>query len=179
MPDEWLQRYRGFKTMSRKDLLPAAGPVLNTRQALYRATRDAVGGQNCIALTIGIDPDELSKRLNPTNHRPIHPELIEEIVAATRDPRLLAALVRPAGAVVFVPRPVEATRSALKALGELLKAEGEFVGSLHAGAADNVWEHHEVETLRYHANKMIGEILGIVAGAEQAMEQALEEVAHG
>lgn len=167
-----------LKTMSRKDLLPAAGPVLNTRQALYRATRDAVGGQNSVALSIGMDPDELSKRLNPTNNRPMHPELIEEIVATTRDPRLLAALVRPAGAVAFVPQPVPATRDALKALGQLLEAEGRFVGSLHDGAADNVWEHHEVETLRYHANKMIAEILGIVAGAEQAMERELE-VVHG
>lgn len=165
--------------MSRKDLLPAAGPVLTTRQALYRATRDAVGGQNSVALSIGVDPDELSKRLNPSNNRPMHPELIEEIVATTRDPRLLAALVRPAGAVAFVPRAVPATRDALKALGRLLQAEGEFVGSLHDGAADDVWERHEVETLRFHANKMIGEILGIVAGAEQAMEQALEDVAHG
>lgn len=179
MPDEWLRRYRGIKDMSRKDLLPAAGPVLNTRQALYRATRDAIGGQNAVALTIGIDPDELSKRVNPTGSRPLHPEFLEEIVATTRDPRLLAALVRPAGAVVFMPTPVPATRDALKALGKLLQAEGEFVGSLHDGAADNRWEHHEVEALRYHANKMIGEILGIVAGAEQSMEQMLEEVAHG
>lgn len=175
LPDEWLQRYRGINAMSRKDLLPGAGPVLNTRQALYRATRDAPGGQNAVALTIGMDPDELSKRVNPTNNRPLHPEFLEEIIAATRDPRLLAALVRPAGAVAFVPVPVPATRDALKALGQLLQAEGEFVGSLHAGAADNVWEHHEVETLRYHANRMIGEILGIVAGAEQAME----ELCHG
>jgi len=163
--------------MSRKDLLPGAGPVLTTRQALYRATRDAVGGQNAVALTIGIDPDELSKRVNPTGNRPLHPEFLEEIVATTRDPRLLAALVRPAGAVAFVPQPVPATRDALKALGALLQAEGEFVGSLHDGAEDNCWERHEVEALRYHANKMIGEILGIVAGAELAMEA--EAVCHG
>ncbi len=163
--------------MSRKDLLPGAGPVLTTRQALYRATRDAEGGQLAVALTIGMDPDELSKRVNPTGNRPIHPEFIEEIVATTRDPRLLAALVRPAGAVVFVPKPVRATPDALKALGALLQAEGEFVGSLHDGAEDNCWERHEVEALRYHANKMIGEILGIVAGAEQAMEA--EAVCHG
>ncbi len=167
--------------MSRKDLLPAAGPVLNTRQALYRATRDAVGGQISVALTIGMDPDELSKRLNPSNNRPMHPELIEEIVATTRDPRLLAALVRPAGAVAYLPVPVPATRPALKALGELLHAEGEFVESLHEGAADCVWLPHEVETLRYHANKLIGQVLGIVAGAELAMLEAIAdgEVAHG
>lgn len=163
--------------MSRKDLLPAAGPVLNLRQALYRASRDFKGGQGALALSMGIDPSDLGKRLNPTDSRPIQPETIEEIVQWTRDPRLLAALVRPAGAVAFVPQPVEATREALKALGKLLQAEGEFVGSLHEGAADSVWEPHEVEALRYHANRMIGKILGIVAGAEEAMQA--REVLHG
>ncbi|MHB0844737.1 phage regulatory CII family protein [Stutzerimonas nitrititolerans] len=167
--------------MSRKDLLPGAGPVLNTRQALYRATRDATGGQNAVALTIGMDPDELNKRVSPNNNRPIHPEFLEEIVAATRDPRLLAALVRPAGAVAYVPRPVPATRAALKELGKLLRLEGEFVESLHEGAADNRWLPHEVETLRYHANQVIGQVLGIVAGAELAMLEAVAEgeVTHG
>jgi hypothetical protein len=157
--------------MSRKDLLPGAGPVLNIRQALYRATRDATGGQLAVALTIGADPDELCKRVSPTSNRPIHPEFLEEIIATTRDPRLLAALVRPAGAVAFVPQPVPATRDALLALGELLKTEGDFVGSLSAGAADGVWEAHEVERLRYHAHRLIGNILGIVGGAELAIEE--------
>lgn len=167
--------------MSRKDLLPGAGPVLNTRQALYRATRDAVGGQNAVALAIGVDPDELNKRVSPSSNRPIHPEFLEEVVAVTRDPRLLAALVRPAGAVAYVPTPVPATREALQALGALLQVEGEFVCSLNAGAADNCWLPHEVEALRYHANRVIGQVLGIVAGAELAMLEhvASEEVAHG
>lgn len=167
--------------MSRKDLLPGTGPVLNTRQALYRATRDATGGQNAVALTIGMDPDELNKRVSPTSNRPIHPEFLEEIVAATRDPRLLAALVRPAGAVAYVPAPVPATHAALNALGKLLRAEGDFVVSLHEGAVDNVWLPHEVEALRYHANRVIGHVLGIVAGAELAMSEARAggEVAHG
>jgi len=167
--------------MSRKDLLPGAGPVLNTRQALYRATRDATGGQNAVALTIGMDPDELNKRVSPNNNRPIHPEFLEEIVAATRDPRLLAALVRPAGAVAYVPVPVPATREALKGLAQVMRAKGDFVQSLHEGAADNVWLPHEVDALRYHANQVIAQLLGIVAGAELAMLEAVAqgEVAHG
>lgn len=167
--------------MSRRDLLPGAGPVLNTRQALYRATRDAEGGQIAVALTIGMDPDELSKRVNPAGNRPIHPEFIEEIVATTRDPRLLAALVRPAGAVAYVPQPVPATPEALRALAALLHAEGEFVASLHDGLADRAWQAHEVEALRYHANRVIGQVLGIVAGAELAMLEHVSagEVCHG
>ncbi|RRV18109.1 phage regulatory CII family protein [Pseudomonas saudiphocaensis] len=167
--------------MSRKDLLPGAGPVLNTRQALYRATRDAEGGQLRVALDIGMDPDELSKRVNPTGNRPIHPEFLEEIVSTTRDPRLLAALVRPAGAVAYVPVPVPATREALMGLAQVMRANGDFVQSLHEGAADNRWLPHEVEALRYHANQVVAQLLGIVAGAELAMLEAVAqgEVAHG
>src|SRR5690606_17758354 len=131
--------------MSRKDLLPGAGPVLTTRQALYRATRDAEGGPLPFALDIGMGPAELSKRVNPTGNRPIHPEFLEEIVATTRDPRLLAALVRPAGAVAYVPVPVPATREALKGLAQVMRAKSDFVQSLHEGAADNQWLPHEVE----------------------------------
>lgn len=163
--------------MSRKDLLPGVGPVLNVRQALYRAARDARGGQIGLALTIGRDPDDLNKLVSPTTHRPFHPEFLEEVVAATRDPRLLAALVRPAGALAFIPQPVPATRDALAALSELLKTESEFVGSLSEGAADGAWEAHEVERLRYQAHRLIGSILGIVAGAEQAIDE--EAVCHG
>lgn len=167
--------------MSRKDLLPGAGPVLNVRQALYRATRDAEGGQLRVALEIGMDPDELSKRVNPTGNRPIHPEFLEEIVSTTRDLRLLAALVRPAGAVAYVPVPVPATHEALKGLAQVMRANGDFVQSLHEGAADNRWLPHEVEALRYHANQVVAQLLGIVAGAELAMLEAVAqgEVAHG
>ena len=160
--------------MSRKDLLAGAGPALELKQALYRACRDYRGGQNAVALEMGVDPDALTKALSLRDPRPIRVEWIEEIVAITQDPRLLAALVRPAGAVAFKPVPVAADREALKALGTLLKAESEFVSSLHDGAADSCWEAHEVATLRFHANEMIGRILAIVAGAELAVE-----VAHG
>lgn len=156
--------------MSRRDLLPDLGPVLNVRQALYRASRDYPGGQNALALSMGVSADELAKRLNPTDSRPIRPELIEEIISLTRDTRLLAALMRPAGAVAFVPAPVVATRDALKGLADLLEKEAEFVVSLHGGAADGVWEVHEVEQLRYHANRVVSAVLGIVAGAAMAME---------
>lgn len=125
---------------------------------------------------MGVSPDALAKALSPSDLRPIRPEWVEEIVAITLDPRLLAALVRPAGALAFVPRPVPATGEALAMLGRLLHAEAEFVGSLNRGVADSRWELQEVEELRFHANKVIGKILGIVAGAEQALEQGAEVV---
>lgn len=156
--------------MSRKDLLPDAGPVLTLKQALYRACRDHRGGINAVALMMGIDPDALAKALNPNDCRPIRPEWIEEILTITCDSRLIAALVRPAGAIAFVPTPVDATNMALRALAGTCRAKGEFVESLHTGSADGVWQPHEVAQLKHHASELIASILSIVAGAEQAME---------
>jgi hypothetical protein len=156
--------------MSRTDLLPGTGPVLDLRQALYRACRDYRGGITADALPMGVDSDALTKALSPKLCRPIRPERIEELVANTQDPRLLAALVRPAGAVAYVPSPVPATRETLQALGRLLQAEAEFVLSLHSALADGQWERHEVETMRFHGNRVVGKVIGIIAGAEQSLE---------
>ncbi|WP_110995833.1 phage regulatory CII family protein [Pseudomonas sichuanensis] len=157
--------------MSRTDLLPDAGPVLNIRQALYRAGRDYRGGLTCLALDLGMDLDALQKKLKfnfearwPT------PDELEEIIGATQDHRLLDALLRPAGAVWFRPQPVAATPDALKAVGELLQKEGAFVGSLHSGVADSVWQPHEVALLEHHGNEVIRAVLGIMAGARASME---------
>jgi len=164
------RRYGGFNTVSRKDLLPDAGPVLALRQALYRACRDHRGGIAAVALDMGVDADALSKALNPNDQRAIRPEWIEDILTITRDPRLIAALVRPAGAIAFMPQPMRATNQALKALAATCRAKGDFVESMHAGSADGVWESHEIVQLKHHAAELIACILSIVAGAEQAME---------
>lgn len=157
--------------MSRVDLLPDAGPVLNVRSALYRAGRDYHGGITSLALDLGMDLDTLQKKLkfNFEGRWPT-PDELEEIISATQDPRLLDALMRPAGAVWFRPVPVVASRDALKAVGELLQREGDFVGSLHVGAADSVWQPHEVAALKHHGHEVIRAVLAIIAGAEQAME---------
>jgi hypothetical protein len=41
---------------------------------------------------------------------------------------------------------------------------------MHDGAADNVWEFHEVLDLEKKGMDVIREVLGIMAGARQAME---------
>lgn len=156
--------------MSRKDLLPVEKVQLNVRQALYRASRDYPGGQFALALSLGISSDDLGKRVNPNDTRPIRPELIEEIVETTRDPRLLAALVRPAGAVAFVPAVVSTGDASLTSVAALLTEVSNYVCSLADGSADDDWEMHEVAELRYHAERVISQVLGIVAGAELAME---------
>ena len=157
--------------MSRTDLLPDAGPVLSLRQALYRAGRDYKGGITSLAHDLGMDLDALQKKLKLDEERrwPT-PDELEEIITFTQDSRLLDALLRPAAAVWYRPIPVPATKDALKAVGELLQKEGQFVGSLHTGAADNVWQPHEVALLEHHGNEVIRAVLGIMAGARAAME---------
>ena len=92
------------------------------------------------------------------------------MIRLTADPRLLDALVRPAGAVWYKPTPVPATKEALKAVGKLLHESGEFVSCMHDGVADAVWESHEVAILEKRGMDVIREVLGIMAGARQAME---------
>lgn len=165
---------RGFTVMSRTDLLPDAGPVLPLRQAIYRAGRDYKGGITALAFEMVLENDTLQKKLKLDEERRwLNPDELEEVIRLTADPRLLDALMRPAGAVWYRPVAVPATRDALKAVGKLLGETGEFVAKMHDGAADNVWELHEVVDLEKHGMDVIREVLGIMAGARQAMEDRI------
>lgn len=157
--------------MSRIDLLPGAGPVLTLRQALYRAGRDYHGGITRLAFDMGLEVDTLQKKLHHTEERrwPT-PDELEEIIQWTADPRLLDALVRPAGVVWYRPEPVPATNDALQAVAALLDESGKFVGSLHGGASDNIWTLPEVLDLEKCGMDVIRQVLAIMAGARQAME---------
>nr|WP_314494122.1 phage regulatory CII family protein [uncultured Pseudomonas sp.] len=159
--------------MSRIDLLPDAGPVLTLRQAIYRAGRDYHGGITKLAFDMGLEVDTLQKKLHHNEERrwPT-PDELEEIVQWTADARLLDALVRPAGAVWYRPEPVPATNQALKAVAHLLEESSQFVGSLHSGAADNVWKPSEVLDLEQRGMDVIRQVLAIMAGARQSMEDA-------
>ncbi len=162
--------------MSRRDLLPDAGPVLNLRQALYRASRDYRGGQTALALTMGVAADELGKRLAPNDDRPIKPEWVEEILTITGDMRILDALAHARGGVVWHEvEPVSANRDSLLALGRYLQEEAGFVSSVAEGAADGKWERGEVERLEKHGFALVRQLMGIMAGARAAMEDGGDE----
>lgn len=68
------------------------------------------------------------------------------------------------------PVPVPATNEALRAVGKLLDEAGQFVSSMDDGAADNKWELHEVLDLEQRGMDVIRQVLGIMAGAREAME---------
>jgi hypothetical protein len=157
--------------MSRTDLLPGAGPVLSLRKALYRAGHDYRGGVTALALDMVIDYDTLQKKLKHDEERRwLDPDELEEVIRLTANPLVLDALMRPAGMVWYKPEAAAPTKEALLAVSKVLHQTGLFVSSMHEGAADNVWELHEVECLEKHGTDVIRAVLGIMAGAREAME---------
>jgi hypothetical protein len=92
------------------------------------------------------------------------------VIRLTANPLLLDALMRPAGMVWYKPEAAAPTKEALLAVSKVLHQTGLFVSSMHEGAADNIWEPHEVECLEKHGADVIRAVLGIMAGAKEAME---------
>lgn len=159
--------------MSRNHLLPDAGPVLDLHQAVYCACRDYRGGLTALAAMMAVNYDTLQKKVsvaNATHHLTLRE--FEEVASMTNDPRIDEAFARMRGKVMFSPKPVPATSDALKALGDLLSAESDFVYSLHEGAEDGVWGPREVSDLEHKGTQLICKVLGIMAGAREAMEGA-------
>ncbi len=72
--------------------------------------------------------------------------------------------------VWYRKQPVEASPDAIRALGKFIEREGKFVESLADGVADGRWDQGEVEQLESHGYKLIAKLLGIMAGARDAME---------
>lgn len=158
--------------MSRASLLPEPVLVPDIDQAIYLASREFRGGITALAYTVAVDPGTFQKKVSLTNST--HRLTLHEFLAvadATDDERIDDAFARLRGKVMFTPRPVPATPQALAAMSAMLRVESEFVGSLHQGVADEVWEDHEAAQLEHHAHKLISEILGIVAGARAAAQE--------
>lgn len=160
-----------YRQMSRLDLVPANAPAYTLRQALYRAGRDFRGGITALAPTMAMPYDELQKKLNVDNtERHLDPEEIEDLLRLTQSEPVLDALGRAAGVVWYRKQPVEASPDAIRALGKFIEREGKFVESLADGVADGRWDQGEVEQLESHGYKLIAKLLGIMAGARDAME---------
>lgn len=157
--------------MSRATQLPDPVIAPDIHQAIYLASRDYKGAQTALAYTVAVDPGTFQKKvsLSNTTHKLTLQEFLA-VVEATDDQRIDDAYARQRGGLFFRPTPVPATNDALRALGKLLAAEGAFVSSLHDGVADNIWTAEEVEDLEVHGRKVIAKVLGIMAGARQAME---------
>lgn len=157
--------------MSRLEQSPARAPVLSLRKAIYRAAHDFPGGVTALALDMVMDYDSLQKKVkHDFEQRWLDPDELEEVIRLTASPLLLDALVRPAGMVWYRPEAVVATKDALLSVSHMLHQAGLFVFSIHEGAGDNKWELHEVRLLEKNGADVIRAVLGIMAGARQAME---------
>lgn len=157
--------------MHRKEQSPATAPVLSLRKSIYRAAHDYHGGVTALAIDMVMDYDSLQKKVkHDFEQRWLDPDELEEVIRLTANPLLLDALMRPAGMVWYKPEAAAPTKEALLAVSKVLHRTGLFVSSMHEGAADNIWEPHEVECLERHGTDVIRAVLGIMAGARQAME---------
>lgn len=158
--------------MSRKDPTRDLGPAMTLEQAVDFDTRRERGGPVAVCATLGWSYDAYQKRLSisyPANQLGLRDfERWLELVPAHETLRTIA---RIKGGVFYTPTAVPATAEALMALATLLNREAAFVASMHKGAGDGVWELHEVLDLERHGSEVIEAVLGIMAGARQAMEE--------
>ncbi|MCY1555447.1 hypothetical protein D9M68_921140 [compost metagenome] len=74
------------------------------------------------------------------------------------------------GVVCYRPSSVEASTDTLREVARVMGCNGDFVESLVDGAADGQWDAAEVARLEQQAYALIGKLMGIVAGARQALE---------
>lgn len=147
------------------------GPSLPLDVAIDNDCREFRGGHKAVCAMLGEPYGPFQKRLSgayPDHH--LKPDDLARVVELVRGPAVRQWFEQVYGVVSYQPVPVPASRDAMQALGKLLAKEGEFVASLAGGAADGRWERAEVAELEEHGFALISKLLGIMAGARQAME---------
>lgn len=150
-----------------------AGPLRPLEAAIDEDCRAFRGGHTAVCAILDQPYGPFQKRLScayPEHH--LHADDVARVVELVRGPAVRAWFEQVYGMTCYAPVPVPATQDAMQALGKLLAKEAEFVGSLASGAADSRWEPHEVVDLETHGYALIAKLLGIMAGARQAMEGA-------
>lgn len=149
------------------------GPVRSLAAAIDLDCRNHYGGHTAVCAILEEPYGPFQKRLSssyPEHH--LNTLQLARVVELTRGPAVREWFEQVFGVVTYQPKPVQASQDALKALSKLLDKEGKFVGSLVGGSADGKWETHEVEALEEHGYVLISKLLGIMAGAREAMEGA-------
>ncbi|GBL59208.1 phage regulatory CII family protein [Pseudomonas delhiensis] len=110
-------------------------------QALYHAANDYPGGATAIAAIDGTNATTLNHKLSLTNntHTPNIRDL-DLILDATRDPRIVEAILRPIGWVgidVSDLRDTDTPRALLAGISEMLSREGDLTQHLSMSLDDN------------------------------------------
>jgi hypothetical protein len=156
----------------RIDPLRGAGPILTLEQAIDRDCRESRGGLTAVCAILGEPYDGFQKRLSvsyPAHH--LHVNDFERVLELVRGPAVRQWFERMYGLIGYQPAPVPNTPAAMRAMARFAAGEAGFVFSLAEGVADNRWERHEVEDLEQHGFALVAQLLAIMAGARQAMEE--------
>jgi hypothetical protein len=156
----------------RIDPLRGVGPILTLEQAIDRDCRESRGGLTAVCAILGEPYDGFQKRLSvsyPEHH--LYMQDFERVVELVRGAAVRQWFERMYGVVCYQPAPVPNTPAAMRAMARFAAGEAGFVFSLAEGVADNRWERHEVEDLEQHGFALVAQLLAIMAGARQAMEE--------
>lgn len=147
------------------------GPTRTLEQALDRDCRDYRGGLKAVCAILGEPYDGFQKRLSvsyPDHH--LYLNDFERVVELVQGDAVREWFQQLYGVVCYQPAAVEASADTLREVARVMGCNGDFVESLVDGAADGQWDEHEVAKLERQAHALIGKLMGIVAGARQALE---------
>lgn len=153
--------------------------ILPLGLALYHACRDYPhGGTAGIAALYGRSASTLQHKVSPTQTtHSANPEDIEEIVTATRDPRILDSVVEAYGEAAWVdlrgvlPDGDNALCCVIKAVGDVLSKKSALMQGVALGLADDQRiDADELASLR----KQIRQAQGALIALDRAMARDAE-----
>lgn len=154
--------------------------LLTLPQALHHAARDYPGGATAIAAIDGGNATTLNHKLSLTNtsHTPNIADL-ELLLDATRDPRIVDALLHPIGWVgidVSELSDTDTPQSLLVGIGEMLCRENSLTECLTKALADDTVNGDELSELELLAERLVQAVFKLRAVVRK---KHAEDVAHG
>ena len=154
--------------------------LLTLPQALHHAARDYPGGATAIAAIDGGNATTLNPKLSLTNtsHTPNIADL-ELLLDATRDPRIVDALLHPIGWVgidVSELSDTDTPQSLLVGIGEMLCRENNLTECLTKALADDTVNGDELSELELLAERLVQAVFKLRAVVRK---KHAEDVAHG
>lgn len=156
--------------------------ILPLQLSLYHAARDYPGGAGAIASIYGRSASSLAHKLSPTSPKNvITPDEIEEVTAATRDPRIIDSVIEAFGDAAWtdlrdvaqeIDRECDSAASVLKAIGETLQRQSVLTQTI----AEHLANDGEIDQDELAQQKLL---LRRLQGALIALERRLEQEAEG
>lgn len=154
--------------------------LLTLPQALHHAARDYPGGATAIAAIDGGNATTLNHKLSLTNtsHTPNIADL-ELLLDATRDPRIVDALLHPIGWVgidISDLRETDTPQALLAGISEMLSRESSLTMHLSKSLADGELDADELGEFELLAERLVQAVFKLGAVVRK---KHTEDVAHG